>query len=70
MSEGERRSFEDELAHRIRTAWPGTYFLAARGGMVTVPEVRDGGMTDHLIRLAVEKAFELARERYGYTLLQ
>lgn len=48
----EKRALRDE----IRGRWPGSKIVDDR--IVTVPEVRDGGMTAQLIDLAVEVAFE------------
>lgn len=47
----------DFVEAEIKRQWPGYRLISARG-LVHVPEVRDGGLTDELIRLAVGIAHE------------
>lgn len=42
----------DFVEAEIKRQWPGNRLVPTRG-LVHVPEVRDGGLTDELIKLAV-----------------
>ncbi|AXQ64471.1 hypothetical protein L3Y19_gp116 [Gordonia phage Neville] len=54
----------EHLVQKIRDGWGGgTYHLPARGGLIQVPEVRDGGTTAALIDYAVDVSLqELTRD--------
>lgn len=47
----------DFVEAEIKRQWPGNRLVPARG-LVYVPEVRDGGLSDELIKLAVGIADE------------
>jgi hypothetical protein len=51
------------VANMIREAWPGER-VSPRLGLVLIPKVREGGLTDVLIKLSAEIADKYYRRKY------